>query len=134
MRVFSIPTRITIALVYYLIHRNLIFGYIYKNLFENFYYKDLVFSLKSVRLPISNYSSFFFKTYEFNDRVLIEKYINNRNSCIIIGGGIGFIAALCFLKSKKKILVFCFRLFKVCEAEQKLFFFFLNQSRSELHI
>lgn len=106
MKVFSLPTRITIAIVYFLIHRNLIFGYIYKVFSENFYYKNLVFNLKSIRLPISNYSSFFFKTYEFNDRVLIEKYINKRNSCVIIGGGIGFIAALCFLKSKNKILVF----------------------------
>ncbi len=106
MKVFSLPTRVTIALIYYFIHKNFIFGCIYKFLFDNFRYKTLVFNIKSIRLPISNYSSFFFKTYEYNDRVLIEKYINKKNSCIIIGGGIGFIAALCFLKSKRRILVF----------------------------
>ena len=50
--------------------------------------------------------SFFFKTYEYNDKVLIEKYINHKNKCIIIGGGIGFIPTLSYQKSLNKILVF----------------------------
>lgn len=65
-----------------------------------------MFNLRSLRIPISNYSSFLFKTYEYNDRILIEKYINKNNKCIVIGGGLGFIATLCFFKSKKNILVF----------------------------
>jgi len=106
VKVFSLTTRIPLLIIYYIIHKNFFFGYFYKFFFDNFYYKNLVFNLKSFRLPISNYSSFFFNTYEYNDRILIEKYINKKNSCIIIGGGLGFIATLCFFKSKKKILVF----------------------------
>ena len=94
------------SIIYYIIHKNFFFGFLYKFFFNNFHYKNLVFNLKSFRLPISNYSSFFFNTYEYNDRILIEKYINKKNNCIIIGGGLGFIATLCYLKSKKKILIF----------------------------
>lgn len=55
---------------------------------------------------ISEYSSFVFKTYEFNDRYLIEKYLNKKNKCIIIGVGPGFTACLCFKYSKNLIKVF----------------------------
>jgi hypothetical protein len=106
VKVFSLTTRIPLLIIYYIIHKNFFFGYIYKFFFDNFSYKKLVFNLKSFRLPTANYSSFFFNTYEYNDRILIEKYINKKNNCIIIGGGLGFIATLCFFKSKKKILVF----------------------------
>ena len=106
MKVFSLSTRIPLSIIYYIIHKNFFFGFLYKFFFNNFHYKNLVFNLKSFRLPISNYSSFFFNTYEYNDRILIEKYINKKNNCIIIGGGLGFIATLCYLKSKKKILIF----------------------------
>ena len=106
MKVFSLTTRIPLLIIYYIIHKNFFFGYIYKFFFDNFHYKKLVFNLKSFRLPTANYSSFFFNTYEYNDRILIEKYVNKKNNCIIIGGGLGFIATLCFFKSKKKILVF----------------------------
>mgnify|MGYP003347399241 CR=1 FL=1 len=101
MKVFSLYNRILLFIVYYLIHKNIFFGTFYKVLFKNFYYKNLVFNLNSFRLPISNYSSFLFKTYEYNDRILIEKYIDKKNRCIVIGGGLGFIASLCFIKSKK---------------------------------
>jgi FkbM family methyltransferase len=106
VKVFSLSTRIPLLIIYYIIHKNFFFGFLYKLFFNNFHYKNLVFNLKSFRLPISNYSSFFFNTYEYNDRILIEKYINKKNNCIIIGGGLGFIATLCFVKSKKKILIF----------------------------
>lgn len=106
MKVFAFPNRVLLLIIYYIFHKNFFFGAIYKLFFENFYYKNLIFNLNSFRLPISNYSSFFFNTYEFNDRKLIEKYINEKNICIVIGGGLGFIATLCFFKSKKKILVF----------------------------
>ena len=106
MKVFSLSNLIPLSIIYYIIHKNFFFGFLYKFFFNNFHYKNLVFNLKSFRLPISNYSSFFFNTYEYNDRILIEKYINKKNNCIIIGGGLGFIATLCYLKSKKKILIF----------------------------
>ena len=106
MKVFSSHSRILLSVIYYIIHKNFFFGIIYKFFFKNFYYKNLVFNLRSLRIPISNYSSFFFNTYEYNDRILIEKHVNKNNKCIVIGGGLGFIAALCFLKSKKKIIVF----------------------------
>ncbi len=106
MKVFSFNNKVILLTIYYIIHKNFFFGFLYKLFFKNFYYKNLVFNLRSLRLPISIYSSFFFKTYEYNDRILIEKYVNKNNNCIVIGGGLGFIATLCFLKSKKKILVF----------------------------
>ena len=37
---------------------------------------------------------------------MVEKYINHKNKCIIIGGGLGFIPTIAFHKSKNKILVF----------------------------
>jgi len=106
VKVFSFHTRILLSTIYYIVHKNFFFGLIYKFFFKNFYYKNLVFNLRSLRIPISNYSSFLFKTYEYNNRILIEKYINKNNKCIVIGGGLGFIATLCFFKSKKNILVF----------------------------
>jgi hypothetical protein len=106
VKVLTFNNRFALFVIYYLIHKNFFFGFIYKIFFKNFYYNNLVFNLKSFRLPISNYSSFFFKTYEYNDRFLVEKYINKDNKCIIIGGGLGFIASLCYLKSQKNILVF----------------------------
>jgi ABC-type antimicrobial peptide transport system permease subunit len=54
----------------------------------------------------SSHSSFLFKTYEYNDRKIVEKHITKKNKCIIIGGGIGFIATLAFHLSNQKILVF----------------------------
>ena len=65
MKVFSITTQIPLLIIYYLIHKNFFFGCIYKFFFENFYYRNFVFNLKSFRLPISNYASFFFNTYEY---------------------------------------------------------------------
>lgn len=106
MKVFSFNNKVILLIIYYIIHKNFFFGFFYRLFFKKFYYKNLVFNLRSLRLPISIYSSFFFKTYEYNDRILVEKYINKNNNCIVIGGGLGFIATLCFLKSKKKILVF----------------------------
>ena len=92
--------------IYYLIHKNFIFGLLHKLFIKKFYYKNFKFDLNIERLPISCFSSFFFKTYEYNDKVLIEKYINHKNKCIIIGGGIGFIPTLSYQKSLNKILVF----------------------------
>ena len=57
-------------------------------------------------IPVQNYSSFLFKTYEYNDRKLIEKHISQKNKTIILGGGIGFVPVLTFINSGNKILVF----------------------------
>ena len=105
MKKFQFFTRIFLFPIYYLIQRNKFFGYIQKYYFKKFYYKDITLNL-NIDLPLANYSSFLFKTYEYNDRKLVEKYINSSNNCIIIGGGLGFIPVLAYKKSKKKILVF----------------------------
>ena len=106
MKVFTNTIKIIIFPVYYLIHKNLLFGLIHKKFIKNFYYKDFVFNLNLKNIPLASRSSFIFKTYEYNDRKLVEKHINNKNKCIIIGGGIGFIPTLAYHKSKNKILVF----------------------------
>ena len=104
--VFSKLTNFLIFPIYYIIHKNIIFGYLYKKLIKNFYYKNYKFNINKNVTPTANYSSFLFKTYELNDRYLIEKHITKNNKCIIIGGGIGFISTLAFKLSQKKILVF----------------------------
>jgi FkbM family methyltransferase len=106
MKVFSRYTKIILLPLYYLLHKNIFFGFIQKYFIKKFYYKNLKFEINIKSLPISNYSSFFFKTYEYNDRKLIEKNINKSNKCIIIGAGIGFIPCLAYSKSNNKILVF----------------------------
>lgn len=106
MKVFTNTIKIIIFPVYYLIHKNLLFGLIHKKFIKNFYYKDFVFNLNLKNIPLASRSSFIFKTYEYNDKKLVEKHINNKNKCIIIGGGIGFIPTLAYHKSKNKILVF----------------------------
>ena len=104
--VFNKLTNFIIFPIYYLIHRNVIFGYLHKKFVKNFYYKNYKFFLDTKQIPLKNYSSYLFKTYEYNDRVLIERNINSKNKCIIIGGGIGFIATIAYTLSKNRILVF----------------------------
>ena len=106
MKVFNNITKLIIFPAYYVIHKNFFFGLIHKFLIKKFYYKTFKFNLNIKGISLSSRSSFFFKTYEYNDRKLVEKYINHKNNCIIIGGGLGFIPTLAFHKSKKKILVF----------------------------
>ena len=106
MKVFSIYTKILLFPIYYLIHSNKFFGYIQKYYLKKFYYQNIIINLDIDNIPLARYSSFLFKTYEYNDRRLVEKYIDSNNSCIIIGGGLGFIPVLAYKKSKKKILVF----------------------------
>ena len=65
-----------------------------------------MFELKIKNIPIQNYSSFLFKTYEYNDKKLIEKHITAKNRSVILGGGIGFIPVLVYKNSKNKKLVF----------------------------
>lgn len=104
--VFSKLTNLIISPIYYLIHKNYFFGYLYKKIVKEFYYKNYKFYINEKITPTANYSSFLFKTYELNDRYLIEKYINKKNKCIVIGGGIGFISTLSFKLSGYRILVF----------------------------
>lgn len=106
MKVLDRITIIILFPIYYIIHHNIFFGFIHKTFVKKFYYKKFIFSVDSLKIPLANYSSFFFKTYEYNDKKLIEKNITTNNKCIIIGGGIGFIATLTYHLSKNKILVF----------------------------
>lgn len=106
MKVFNRITKIIIFPAYYLIHKNVFFGFIHKYFIKEFNYKNFKFFLKIKNISLSSHSSFFFKTYEYNDRKLVEKNISSKNKCIIIGGGLGFIPTIAFHKSKNKILVF----------------------------
>lgn len=106
MKVFNKFTKLIIFPAYYLIHKNILFGLIHKILIRHFYYRSFKFSLNLQNIPISSRSSFFFKTYEYNDRKLVEEHVDFKNKCIIIGGGLGFIPTLAYHKSKNKILVF----------------------------
>ena len=106
MKVFTNITKIFIFPIYYLIHKNLLFGLTHKIFIKNFNYKNFIFNLDLKNIPLASRSSFIFKTYEYNDRILVEKHINHKNKCIIVGGGIGFIPTLAFHKSRNKILVF----------------------------
>ncbi len=95
---------------YYLIHSNIIFGYIHKKFFNHFKYKNYLFFVKNINIPLSHYSSFFFKTYEINDRILLEKFLTKKNKCLIIGAGIGFTSVLTYKITRNK--VFCFEINK----------------------
>ena len=98
--------KIIISPIYYLIHRNFFFGFLHKIIFRYFYYRSYKFDLKDINLPLDHYSSFLWKTYELNDRVLVERNLNSKNHCIIIGGGLGFIGTIAYHKTKNKILCF----------------------------
>ena len=104
--VFNTLTKIILTPIYYIVHHNYLFGLIHKYFIKNFYYKNLMFELKIKNIPIQNYSSFLFKTYEYNDKKLIEKHITTKNRSVILGGGIGFIPTLVYKNSKNKMLVF----------------------------
>jgi len=91
--------------LYYIIHYNFFFGFLQKYFFKYFKFRKFTFNINYQRISIPYASSFLFKTYEYNDRVLIEKYISTENKCIIIGGGIGFIPCLSYHKSRNKIIV-----------------------------
>lgn len=106
MKNFNLFTKLLIYPIYILIHKNIIFGFIQKNILKKFKYKKFYFSLKQINLPTASYSSFFFNTYEINDRVLVEKYIDYKNKIILIGGGIGFIATIAYHLSRNQIYIF----------------------------
>ena len=104
--VFDTISKIILLPIYYIIHHNYIFGFFHKYFIKKFYYKSFIFNLNIKSIPIQNYSSFLFKTYEFNDKSLVDRNITKKNKCIILGGGLGFLPTLVYSKSKKEILVF----------------------------
>ena len=103
---FDNLTKLISLPLYYLIHHNIIFGFIQKYLLKKFYFKKFKFFLNIEDIPLANYSSFLFNTYEYNDRKLVERNLNKKNRCIIIGGGLGFIPCISYWLSKNKIIVF----------------------------
>ena len=105
MDAFTNLTKIILFPLYFLIHRNIFFGFLLKNLIKNFNFKGFKIKLEINNIPLSSYSSFLFNTYEYNDRILVEKYIDKKNKCVIIGGGIGFISVLAYHKSRQSIVV-----------------------------
>tara|TARA_B100001179_G_C18516992_1_gene371085 strand:+ start:235 stop:984 length:750 start_codon:yes stop_codon:yes gene_type:complete len=106
MRVFSKFNKIFLFVPYYIIHNNYFFGLIFKFFVKKFRYKDVTVNLNIKGIQTSYYSSFLFKTYEYNDRILIEKNINFKNKCVVVGAGLGFIPILAYKKSKNKLLLF----------------------------
>ena len=106
MKVLDKATSIILFPIYYTIHHNIFFGLIHKLFIKKFYYKSFIFNLTNYDIPLANYASFLFKTYEYNDKKLVEQNITNENKCIIIGGGLGFIATIAYHLSKNKVLVF----------------------------
>jgi len=106
MKYFNKITKILLFFPYYFFHRNYFFGILFKLFVKKFYFKNFCFNINIDNIKVSQLSSFFFKTYEYNDRVLILKYISKKNHSIVIGGGIGFIATLAYYKSKNKVLIF----------------------------
>ena len=106
MKVHDNLTKAIFFFPYYLLHRNIFLGFLYKKFFSYFEYKNIKIFIKKAPLMISEYSSFVFKTYEFNDRYLIEKYLNKKNKCIVIGAGPGFTSCLCYEYSRNPIKIF----------------------------
>lgn len=106
MIAFNFFYKILIFPLYYFFHYNILFGLIFKKFIKNFNYKHFRFELKNCSFPLPFYSSFIFNTYELNDRILVERNLTKKNKCVIIGGGIGFIAALTYWLTKNKVLIF----------------------------
>ena len=84
MKVFNNLTKLVIFPAYYLIHKNIFFGLFHKIFVKKFYYKSYKFNLNLKNISLSSHSSFFFKTYEYNDRKLVQKHISLKNRCIIM--------------------------------------------------
>lgn len=106
MKPFKNITKLLIFIPYYILHCNIFFGLLFKIFYNKFNYKNIKININVENIKLSQLSSFFFETYELNDRILIEKYISNKNKSIIIGKGLGFIASITFKKSQQKILLF----------------------------
>ena len=103
---FNFFSKILMFPAYYTVHYNYIFGWIHKTFIKNFYYRKFNFEIKNCNFPLPSYSSFIFKTYELNDRIILERNLSKKNECIIIGGGIGFIPAITNSITNNKVIVF----------------------------
>ena len=103
---FNLISKLAMFPLYYTFHYNYVFGWIHKKLIKVFKYKKFFFYLNDVDIPLPFHSSFIFKTYELNDRILLERNLTNQHKCIIIGGGIGFIPAIVNDITKNKVLIF----------------------------
>ena len=103
---FNFFSKILMFPAYYAFHYNILFGWLHKTFIKKFKYKKLIFELQNCDLPLPSYSSFIFKTYELNDRILLERNLSKKNKCVIIGGGIGFVPSIANSITKNKIIVF----------------------------
>ncbi len=103
---FNLISKLIMFPLYYIFHYNIIFGWAHKNYIKKFKYKKFIFDLKDFEIPLPYYSSFVFKTYELNDRIILERNLSTKHKCIIIGGGIGFVPAIVNKITKNKIIIF----------------------------
>ena len=103
---FNLISKFIMFPAYYTFHYNIIFGWFHKKFVKKFYYKKFIFYINKCDFPLPSYSSFLFKTYELNDRILLERNLTKNNKCIIIGGGIGFIPSIAQTITQNKIIVF----------------------------
>ena len=71
MKVFNKITKIIIFPAYYLIHKNVFFGFIHKYLIKEFNYKNFKFFLNIKNISLSSHSSFFFKLMN----IMIESWL-----------------------------------------------------------
>ena len=78
MSVFNKFQGLLLLPIQYLIHKNLFFGFLHKKFIKKFYYKNFIFNLAINGIPLSSYTSFLFKTYEINDRILIERNLTKK--------------------------------------------------------
>ena len=106
MKVHSFAHKLILLPIYYIFHHNIFFGYLHKIFYKVFKYQNFRFNLDVLHLPVSHRSSFLFKTYEYNDRKICENNLSNKNRCIIIGGGLGFIPTLAYHKTLSPVLIF----------------------------
>ena len=103
---FNFISKLAMFTLYYTFHYNYLFGWFHKKFIKVFRYKNFFFNLNDIEIPLPFYSSFIFKTYELNDRILLEKNLTNKHRCIIIGGGIGFVPTIVNSKTKNKVFIF----------------------------
>ena len=99
MKPFKSITKLLIFFPYYIFHCNIFFGLLFKIFYNKFNYKNIKININVEKIKLSQLSSFLFKTYELNDRILIERFVSNKNKSIIIGAGLGFIASITYKKS-----------------------------------
>ncbi len=103
---FNLLSKFLMFPLYYIFHYNIIFGWFHKKYIKIFKYRNFIFNLNDFEIPLPFHSSFIFKTYELNDRILLEKNLTKKHKCIIIGGGIGFVPTIANKLTRNKVLIF----------------------------